>query len=445
VPNGLSGFAFSVDGGLTWTDGGAPDPALGFASVNEPVFTRGDPWLAADRNGATFFYANLAVNAVTGIDLGVSVHRGHFSGTSFAWADVRVFNSPNGEEDFYDKEAIATDPNNARNAVVSLTNFQALCGLPQNGNGQIEVWRTRDGGENWLGPVIAGPERPDSVAACGNAGTLQQSSAPAFGPNGEVFVTWQVGPTFNAAGVASTNAAIFVARSSDGGATFGSPVKVADINSMRQDPPVGYNRGRINDHPRIAVMGGGNQGRVLVVFPSAVVPTAVPNTVQNLVSINTYLSFSDDGGATWSTPTPIADPVPATGVKRFWPVVTVGGDNSVNVVYYESLEQVTAGAPLCNIGIGGVLRRIGPAHSLVNTKIVRSNDGGESFGAATKVSSATSDWCEGTVNIRPNFGDYIGAVTVGQTTFAVWADSRETILIDGVPRHVVDVFFAPVN
>ena len=45
----------------------------------------------------------------------------------------------------------------------------------------------------------------------------------------------------------------------------------------------------------------------------------------------------------------------------------------------------------------------------------------------------------------PNFGDYIGAVTVGGTTFAVWADSRKTISINGVPRNVVDVFFASVG
>ena len=43
-PPGLSGFAFSLNGGLTWTDAGAPDPQ----SFNN-VFTRGDPWM--DRGG----------------------------------------------------------------------------------------------------------------------------------------------------------------------------------------------------------------------------------------------------------------------------------------------------------------------------------------------------------------------------------------------------------
>jgi len=58
-PPGLSGFGFSLDGGLTFTDGGAPDPKL----FNN-VFTRGDPWM--DRGGLddkTFFYGNLSVDA----------------------------------------------------------------------------------------------------------------------------------------------------------------------------------------------------------------------------------------------------------------------------------------------------------------------------------------------------------------------------------------------
>jgi len=446
VPNGLSGYGFSVDGGSTWKDGGAPDPSLGFGSVGVPVFTRGDPWLAIDADGQTFLYANLAVHRDTGADLGVSVHRGSFAGNKFAWHDVRVFNSPRGANDFYDKEAIATDPNDAHNAVVSLTNFQELCGMPQFGFGQIEVWRTVDGGDTWLGPVIAGPEQPDSVADCGNSGTLQQSSVPVFGPSGEVFVTWQVGPTFSASGVPSTNAAIFIARSLDGGATFGTPVKVADTNSLRQDSPVGYNRARFNDHPRIAVLDNGDhQGRVLVAFPSAKTATSSSSTAQNLKSTNVLLSFSDDGGATWSAPHPVAGSVPSMGVKRFWPVVTVSSAGSVNVVYYESQEKSAPDGSNCNITIGGGLRRIGPAHSFVDTKIVRSSDGGESFGNPIKISSATSDWCAGTVNIRPNFGDYIGAATVGETTFAVWADSRLTILINGVPRNVVDVFYASVG
>ncbi len=441
-PTGLSGYGFSTDSGATWTDGGAP-PVLG------GVFTRGDPWM--DRGGKTFFYANLAVDATSGADLGISVHRGHFTGGTFTWDDVHVFNSPNGANDFYDKEAIAADHRKHGKgfAVVSVTNFQELCGIPQNGFGQIEVWRTTNGGNTWQGPAIAGPEAADSVAACGNLGTLQQSSVPAIGPKGEVYVVWQFGPTFTATGT-STGAQIRVARSLNGGVSFNTPVTVASINSFRQDTQVGYNRDRMNDHPRIAVATSGeHKGRVYVTFYSALAPVTAaaitpcpaPNIgsscrAQRLTSSQIFLSHSDNRGQTWSTPVPIAPAPPATGVKRFWPVVTVGEDDEVNVVFQESQEKPIASGAVCNVSVGGGLRRRGTAHSLVDTFIAQSDDGGASFGPPVKVSSVTSDWCTTVSNVRPNFGDYIGSFGAHERILAAWGDGR-----NGVP----DTFFAAIT
>src|SRR4029077_15196144 len=86
---GLSGYAFSSDGGVTWTDGGAPPV---FTVNGHPVFTRGDPWLdwggsdGEEDGGITYYYANLSVDATTGAELGVSVHRGHFTENGgFVW------------------------------------------------------------------------------------------------------------------------------------------------------------------------------------------------------------------------------------------------------------------------------------------------------------------------------------------------------------------------
>src|SRR5206468_11503777 len=154
---------------------------------------------------------------------------------------------------------------------------------------------------------------------------------------------------------------------------------------------------------------------------------------------------SDDGSVTSRSQRSVSGPVTSTGIKRFWPFVNVSPEGSVNVVYYESQEKSAPDGSNCDIAIGGGLHRIGSAHSFVDTKIVRSDDGGGSFGTPVRVSSATSDWCAGTVNIRPNFGDYIGAVTGRGTTFGVWAGSRMTVAINGVPRNVVDVFFASVG
>ncbi len=449
---GLSGFGFSTDGGLTWTDAGPPP-------VFDHVFTRGDPWV--DRggfDGTTFYYANLAVNGTTGVPLGASVHRGRFSSGTFAFQDVHVLAPPN-PHDSYDKEAISAAKDGGGAAFVSLTNFIALpCPkFPSvvGAFGQIEVWRTQDAGASWQGPVIVATDQTSANPAdpnCGNFGVLQQSSVPVIGPAGELYVAWQFGPTFSASGT-STNAEIRLARSLDGGATFDAPVTVAAINSMRQDSPVGYNRSRLNDHPRVAVaISGPHRGRIYVSFFSAVSPvTAAPVVTcpagtpagttcqgQRLVSSQAFVTFSDDRGQTWSTPQPVAPVPPATGVKRVWPVVTVEPGGIVNVVYYESQERPTdpsSSAVECSVGVATGLRRVGTASSLVDTFVSSSSDGGVTFAAPLKISSATSNWCTTASNIRPNFGDYIGSASGGNRALALWTDGR-----NGVP----DAFYATV-
>jgi hypothetical protein len=440
--NGLSGFSVSTDAGKTWNDGGAP-------FIENHIFTRGDPWM--DRGGfdnSTFYYANLAIRDDNGASLGVSVHRGHFGGGTFAWQDVTTFNTSN-PNDFYDKEALAAAKDGSGAAYVTVTNFIGLCGQPAFGFGQIEVWRTHDAGATWQGPAVASPDATfitdPNNPACGATGVLQQSSVPAVGPSGEAYVVWSFGPTFT--NTTSTNAEIRFARSLDGGVTFAAPVTVAAINSFRQDSPVGYNRDRMNDHPRIAVATTGpDKGRIYVAFYSAVAPVTAgaitpcpaPNLgsqcrAQRLTSSQVFVTHSDDRGTTWSTPVPVAPAPPATGIKRWWPVVTVEPGGVVDVVYYQSDETPTASNPVCNISVGGGLRRRGTANSLVDTFWARSIDGGATFDAPIQVTTATSNWCTAVSNIRPNFGDYIGSAFGGNRALPVWADGR-----NGVP----DVFFS---
>jgi hypothetical protein len=267
-------------------------------------------------------------------------------------------------------------------------------------------------------------------------------------------VVWQRGPTLTV-GAASPTTDIVVARSLNGGASFEAPVNVSTINSMRQDPPVGFNKTRINDHPRIAVATSGrNRGRVYVAFPSAVAPVppqgqprfdACPPDVtltrfllcvpQALTSIQVFVSYSDDQGRTWSAPTPLAGPVPPTGLKRWWPVVSVEPGGAVDVVYDESQEKSIG--TKCEVHMPplviDLVHEIGPAVSLVDTFRVRSVDGGLTFAPPTRLSTATSNWCTTRSDISANFGDYIGSAAVGGGVLAAWSDGRA-----GVP----DAFFA---
>ena len=175
------------------------------------------------------------------------------------------------------------------------------------------------------------------------------------------------------------------------------------------------------------------------VTPAPISPCPPPLSgncrAQNLTSSQVYVSHSDDKGLTWSAPVPVAPAPPGTGVKRWWPVVTVEPGGNLDVVYYESQETTVSSNPFCTVSVGGRRRR-GTANSLVDTFWAQSLDGGATFPTLLNVTTATSNWCTVASNVRPNFGDYIGTAPGGNHIFATWADGR-----NGVP----DTFYATLQ
>jgi hypothetical protein len=164
------------------------------------------------------------------------------------------------------------------------------------------------------------------------------------------------------------------------------------------------------------------------------------------VNIQTYLKYSDNGGATWSAPVEIGGPLPATSpgstalgavgaVKRHWPDVSVGPGGDVHVVYMEEqATQLVAGPGTeCSRTFQGMppgQPRVGPFSSLVDTWWTYSKDGGSSWSMPLKLSTGTSPWCTpfGNVgsNIVPNMGDYIDAQAgPGQKVYGLWSDGRD--------------------
>jgi hypothetical protein len=114
---------------------------------------------------------------------------------------------------------------------VSVTSFEEVCDVAFGGFGTIEMYRSLDGGSTWSNTVIqpdetvvTDPAAPD----CGQGGGATQGTAPAVGPDGEVYVAWERG--FNAPNIGGgvlSRATIVLARSTDRGATFSGPVQVA--------------------------------------------------------------------------------------------------------------------------------------------------------------------------------------------------------------------------
>lgn len=456
-PSGLSGFSFSTDGGRSWTDGGAIGPVGNAETAGHPwidVMTLGEKrgedgsfGRAGDRGREIFFYASRLQDETTGVPLGLSVHRGHFAAGTFVWDDAHVLNPPSVNAAFT-RQAIATAKDGSAAAYVVESDSIGICGLPFGGFGQIEVWRTHDGGETWQGPVVVSPEtaenqNPDDPL-CGAAGFLQVGSALAVGPRGEVYVVWQYGAHLDSNGVFSNMSTIAFSRSLDGGRTFDPRRHLVDINSNRANQPVAEAKGRMNDQARIAVaMSGKYRGRVYVTFYQPVAPVSTPVAAQSLVSTQSFLVYSDDQGKTWSSPQPLGPPVPPTGVKRFWPTIAVRSNGDVEVAYLESHEVQLNPDPSvieCNVEIAPGVFRTGPATSLINTYVVQSRDGGATFGRPVRISSKTSNWCDITFTFAPgllsNLGDYFGVSSAGDRTFVAWPDAR---------NGFADVFFGEVR
>jgi hypothetical protein len=457
-PLGLSGFGFTTDGGETWTDGGAPPlgstiafgPGTEGQSATGNYVTRGDPWLDAERRAnPTFFYTNLAVweDDAVGPPAGVSLHRGSFDGGVFSWEDSVLIQSPNYPNDFLDKEALAVQRRGGRTAVyISVTNFEEVCDIPFFGFGTIEVYGSLDGGDTWSRTVvqpdesfITDPSDPD----CGLDGVVNQGSMPAVGPGGEVYVTWERGwfaPL--AGGSALPRATIAFASSTDDGATFTAPVEVASVCSLAANPPAAYNRTSTNDFPRIAVaQSGPHKGRVYITYQDC---SAASGAAPFGADTDVYVTFSDDGGSSWSPATPV-HPV-ADGKAQFWPAISVGRAGRVDVTYYEMVDVNVTPDPTdieCSVRIGGPLEDPELRESTLTTfsdvGLVQSGDGGQTWGPPTVVTEVSTNWCAATPinSIIPNFGDYNTSVSRG-SVFVTWADGRNGGALDLVPTAFFD-------
>jgi hypothetical protein len=451
-PLGLSGYGFSSDGGRSWTDGGAPPigdtvafgPGPQGRSATGNYVTRGDPWLDEDGRG-NFFYANLAVweDDAASPPAGVSIHRGSFRGRSFSFGDPVLVQSPNYPDDFLDKEALAVDRIGNRTALyVSVTNFEEVCDIPFFGFGAIEMYRSLDGGTTWARTVIQPDETTVTDPAdpdCGLDGVVNQGSAPAVGPNGEVYVAWERGEGApDVGGAVLPRATIAFAASTDRGATFTAPREVASICSGANDEPAAYNRTSSNDFPRIAVaQSGRHKGRIYITYHDC---RAASGTAPFGADTDVYVTFSDNRGATWSTPRPVHPT--ADGRQQFWPVVSVGDDGEVDVTYYQMQDVNVTPDPddiECSVRTGGTLTEPVLKQSTVTTFsdmfTARSTDGGRTWRRPTRLTDVTTNWCAATPinSIIPNFGDYNGSLSRNDDVVATWADGRNAGIVDRVP------------
>jgi hypothetical protein len=242
------GWAFSLDNGDTWTDGG------GLPSSRQ--LNNGDPWVAASPDGQTFYLTGL-YNGYQGFGF----YRGTVTNTGIDWslATVVQFGSAT-----HDKEAIAVNPSTGR-IHLTYTRFSAPC--------TICSTYSDDGGFTW------NPQVPVYTGS-------SQGSMPALDGQGNLYVAFNASPN------------IRVYKSTDGGDSFQS---VASFGFSTPGVPF---MDRSSDFPQIAIdtSGGDLDGWVYVVWHNGVannVNVMISHSEDGGASWSTPMIVNQDGVASY--------------------------------------------------------------------------------------------------------------------------------------------------
>lgn len=214
VLNRNSGWGYSLDGGATWTDGGAFPAA----------FTFGQPTVCVDNSGR--FYAATIFDDE---GWGIALYRGTTQSGGIAWEGPIYAAGPgliagNFLQLPLDAMRLTCDP---KRGYLYLSYTRTRSPAIDQYEYTIELLRSLDGGTSWSPPQVL-----SSGVAC-------NGSRPAVGPDGELYVVWEDLATRQVIG----------RRSTDFGAGFGPPFVVGEIRDNLGTPPPGWRPPFWRRHP----------------------------------------------------------------------------------------------------------------------------------------------------------------------------------------------------
>lgn len=398
---------YSTDGGASWGGVDLPLPAP-LGGPNNSRFGS-DPTLAFDSRG-NLYYGYIVVffgggNGVNGSQMAVA--RSTDGGKTYP--SVTYFGFEAGSNHFNDKPMITADTN-AKSPFRDNVYIAWDAASGGSTGGGVRLARSTDGGATFTTVRVDDPSGPGRAIG----------ASPFVGPNGEVYVVWN---DYQA------NAIVFN-RSFDGGVTWGTPRTVA-AKALAFDLaiPAESFRGAlvypVGDTDRSK---GSHRGRLYCSW-------------MDLTSAGTtdiLLAFSDDQGATWSSPRPVTDQLtlPVDRFNHWMSVDPVTGD--VNLSFYDTRNDTTG------------------FRYMTDTYFTQSTDGAATFRSPnTRVSTASSNEhdCGGTfpcpgINYGNQQGDYEGLVSFGGLSHPIWTDSRRQLQpTSGCSRNLLmeEVFSATVK
>ncbi len=255
------------------------------------------------------------------------------------------------------------------------------------------IWRSggawvgqRSGpGGTWQAPLQVSGAETTGVAA---GADIKTNSA------GDVFAFWPDTGSKN----------LFVAKSTNGGSSFGTPVKIAPTNaSFAVTIPAQAVR-----NAALYMSGGAYKvagaDMVYAVWMDLNTSAAAPGTdVTSTNKTRIFFASSADGGATWSAPQKLNDQ--ASLNDQFFPRLAVDdASGDLVVVYYDTVAD--------------------PGRLKTDLWMQVSSDNGATWSAATTVTSAETDETVAGADTAFQYGDYIGLTGYAGQFFACWTDRR---------------------
>jgi hypothetical protein len=344
------GWATTTDDGRTWRNGLLP--GLSVASVPPGRHARAsDPVVAYDAAHGTWLASTLAIEGET---TRLAINR---SPDGLAWESALVAAEESAPQGItFDKNWIACD--NGRTSP-----YFGRCYLTYthttDGDG-LEVISSADGGVTWSAPVDVGVSPAVGVF-------------PVIRPSGELVLVylWETRPF-----------AISASRSTDGGASFDAPTRIADVWRWSCGPQ----QLRAFPLPSADV---GPSGRVWATWHDCPQPGAPA-----IVYVATLQA------ATWSTPTAVT-----SGSDGLLPAIGVdAATGRVAIAYHRSRA-------------GGI-----------DVELVESRRTGTGFGAPRRLSARTMrfEWMPNTTSGRM-LADYISVHYAGGRPLVAWALASEPV------------------
>ncbi len=285
--NQFTGWAYSADGGGTWTDPGQ------LPGTNDA----GDPVLARDNTTGRTYFANLFFSGS-----GINIFRSDDDGVTW----MPSVNGAPGSAGFMDKEWMTVDnfPGVGNgNAYLVVRDFGG-------GNG-IFFFSSTDQGDTW------GPSGGTLIADGSFANV--QGAYVAVGANHDVYAFW-----FDSNFVP---AEIRMRTSVDQGATWGTPVTVTTLTSTATNGNLSLVAGfRSNSFASVAV--NPVSGDIYLVYND---PSAASGGDRG----NIFLRLSQDGGATWSAAMLVNDD--GTARAQYFPTIACRPDGTgLAVCWYDN-------------------------------------------------------------------------------------------------------------